>query len=45
MSFGFMSDFTGVYDNNWEPSWNSYREWEAVPATIGPWKRHDSTKM
>lgn len=36
MSFGFMSDFTGVYDYNWEPSWNSYREWEAVPTTIGP---------
>lgn len=31
-----MSDFTGMYDNNWEPSRISYREWEPVPATNGP---------
>lgn len=43
MSFVFISDFIGMYDNNWEPSRKSNREWEPVPATIGPWKRHNST--
>lgn len=41
MSFVFISDFIGMYDN--KPSRKSNREWEPVPATIGPWKRHNST--